>query len=110
MRNTSSTFVFFVLDGNLYRLPEGQATSLGESLRRGAAQDLGDQGHEAAALAVANAIEDVLVGATDEPIALDLDRAAVIFHTLDSSPEAPRGDRHRLYKATREAQQDAEED
>lgn len=101
--------VFFVLENELYRLPEEDATALGEKLRRGAAGELGDQGHEAAALGLANAIEDVLVGAADEPIELDPDRAAAVFYVLDSSPGGQRGGAHRLYRAVRGAHDDRHE-
>ncbi len=74
---------------------------LGEDLRRGAAGDLGDQGYEAAALTIADAIEDVLVGAADAPIELDLEQADAVFYTLDAAPDTPRGETYRLYRAVR---------
>jgi hypothetical protein len=96
--------VFLVVDEELFPLREGAATSLGEELRRGAAGDLGDQGYEAAALTVADAIEDVLVGAADEPIELNPEEAEAVFYVLDARRESPRGDLFRLYRAVREAQ------
>ncbi len=93
--------VFFLVDGELYPVGEGEATVLGESLRRGAAGDLGDQGYEAAALTVADSIEDVLVGAADDPIELDLEQADAVFYMLDAAPDTPRGTAYRLYRAVR---------
>jgi hypothetical protein len=98
--------VFFVVDGDLYPLDEPAATGLGETLRRGASGELGDQGYEAAALTVADAIEDVLVGAADDPIPLDGDQVEAVFYILDSSAESPRGEAFRLYRALRKSHQE----
>ena len=101
MPQLPSLRVFFLVVGELYPVDEQEATVLGESLRRGAAGELGDQGYEAAALTVADSIEDVLVGAADEPIELDLEQADAVFYTLDAAPDTPRGTTYRLYRAVR---------
>jgi hypothetical protein len=98
--------VFFLVEGELYPLGEQEATVLGETLRRSAAGELGDQGYEAAALTMADAIEDVLVGATDGPIELDADQVEAVFYTLDSAADTPRGDSYRLYRALRKSHQE----
>lgn len=100
--------VFFLVDGELYPLGEGEATVLGETLRRGAAGELGDQGYEAAALTTADAIEDVLVGAADEPIELDADRVEAVFYSLDASAEPSRGAAYRFYRALRASHRDGD--
>jgi hypothetical protein len=97
--------VFFLVDGTRYSLGEEPATALGEDLRRGASGSLGDQGYEAAALTVADAIEDVLVGAADDPIELEPDQAEAVFYILDSAGGAHRGDLFKLYRAVRRAHQ-----
>ena len=97
--------IFFLVDGTLHSLGEPPATALGEDLRRGASGSLGDQGYEAAALSVADAIEDVLVGAADAPIELEPDEAEAIFYVLDSAGDAHRGDLFKLYRAVRRAHQ-----
>lgn len=95
--------VFFLVDGELYPLAEQEATVLGETLRRGAAGEFGDQGYEAAALTTADAIEDVLVGAADDPIELDADQVEAVFYLLDASPDTAGGDAYRFYRALRES-------
>jgi hypothetical protein len=97
--------VFFVVDGARYSLGEHAATALGEDLRRGASGSLGDQGYEAAALTVADAIEDVLVGAADDPIEIEPEEAEAVFYLLDSAGDAHRGDLFKLYRAVRRAHQ-----
>jgi hypothetical protein len=102
----TSLRVFFLVDEDLFPLDEGAATSLGEELRRGAAGDLGDQGYEAAALTVADAIEDVLVGAADEPVELNPDEAEAVFYMLDARQQKLGGDAYALYRAVRRMSQE----
>jgi len=101
--------VFLLVDDELHSLAESAATVLGEELRRAAAGGLGEHGYEAAALNVADAIEDVLVGAADEPIPLDDEEVEAVFYTLDARPEIPRGDAFRLYRALRKVLREIEE-
>lgn len=101
MAEPPSLKVFFLVDETLYPVDERAATGLGEDLRRGATGDLGDQGYEAAALTLADAIEDVLVGAADGPIELDDEQCDAVFYILDAARKTPRGDVYRLYRAVR---------
>ncbi len=64
---------------------EPQATIMGENLRRKAAGLLGDYGQEGARR-LADAIEDVLVGRSSEPIRLEADdEIDAMFYMLDVS-------------------------
>jgi hypothetical protein len=90
----------------IYRLPRHQATVLAESLRLKAADKRGAEAG-AAARQVADAIEDVLVGVSDEPVRLDDDGAEAVFAVLNVSLEDPRSplvvEAHSLYAAIRDA-------
>lgn len=96
----SGTDVVFDVDGRTYRLDEGTATTLGEELRRAARGQLGDDGYEAAAYSVADAIEDVLVGNSAGPIVLEDDAVDAVFYHLDASASPSEGERE-LYAAVR---------
>jgi len=80
------------------------ATVTGESLRRKAAGQLGDEGVEGAR-AVADEIERVLVGMSSEPIQLARERADAVYYVLNVSvrPNDPEeADALALYVAVRE--------
>ncbi|MEJ7791826.1 MAG: hypothetical protein WKF65_07645 [Gaiellaceae bacterium] len=62
--------VLFGVGGETFAIPERSATVLAENLRRKAAGQLGTEGVEGA-LALADAIEDVLVGRSEEPIPVE---------------------------------------
>jgi hypothetical protein len=96
--------IVFSVSGRLCPLREEAATVLAEELRRRAAGQLGSEGVEGAR-AVADAIEQALVGARDEPIPLAGDAAEAVFHVLDGSvdltdPALAEG--LALYRAVRE--------
>jgi hypothetical protein len=74
--------VVFDVSKSLYSLRDQPATSLAEDLRRTAAGQLGEYGVEGAR-AVADAIEQALVGATDDPIPLAGEEAEAVFYMLD---------------------------
>jgi hypothetical protein len=81
--------VVFDVSGKLYPLDEQAATVTGESLRRKAAGQLGDEGVEGAR-DVADEIERVLVGTSSEPIQLARERADAVFYVLNvSRPNDP---------------------
>jgi hypothetical protein len=90
----------------IYRLPRHQATVLAESLRLKAADEGGAEAG-AAARQVADTIEDVLVGVSDEPVRLSDDGAEAVFAVLNVSLEDPRSplvaEAHSLYAAIRDA-------
>ena len=67
---------------SLYSLRDQPATILAEDLRRTAAGQLGKSGVEGAR-AVADAIEQALVGATGDPIPLAGDEAEAVFYVLN---------------------------
>jgi hypothetical protein len=86
--------VRFEISGRLYGLEEGRATILAEELRRKAAGQLGEYGVEGAR-EVADAIEQVLVGASSAPIVLNEgETASAVFYLLDVGLDArdPRSD------------------
>jgi hypothetical protein len=89
----------------IFRLPRHQATVLAESLRLKAA-DEGAAGTATAARRVADAIEGVLVGASDEPVRLDDDGAEAVFSVLNVSLKDPKSplvaEAHSLYTAIRD--------
>jgi hypothetical protein len=96
--------VVFDVSKSLYSLRDQPATSLAENLRRTAAGQLGEYGVEGAR-AVADAIEQALVGATDDPIPLGGDEAEAVFYMLDVgfSPTDPvQTEERALYGAVRE--------
>jgi hypothetical protein len=96
--------VVFDVSGKLYPLDEQAATVTGESLRRKAAGQLGDEGVEGAR-DVADEIERVLVGTSSEPIQLARERADAVFYVLNVSvrPNDPEeADTLALYVAVRE--------
>ena len=95
--------VVFLVDGGAYGLDERRATILGEELRRAAAGQLGDHGHLTEALAVANEIENVLVGANDDPIDLKGDAPEAVFHYLELATTPPAPPEHALFRAIRRA-------
>jgi hypothetical protein len=95
--------VVFTVDGGVYGLDEGRATILGEKLRRAAAGQLGERGYRTGALAVANGIESVLVGASDAPIELTGDAPEAVFHYLDVATTPPSAPEFPLYRAVRRA-------
>jgi hypothetical protein len=95
--------VVFDVSGTLYPLDEQAATVTGESLRRKAAGQLGDEGVEGAR-DVADEIERVLVGMSSEPIQLARERADAVFYVLNVSvrPNDPEeADTLALYLAVR---------
>jgi hypothetical protein len=95
--------VVFDVSKSLYSLRDQPATILAEDLRRTAAGQLGKYGVEGAR-AVADAIEQALVGATDDPIPLTGDEAEAVFYMLDVgfSPTDPAQTEERaLYRAVR---------
>jgi len=73
--------VVFDVSKSLYSLRDQPATVLAEDLRRRAAGQLGKYG-VGGARAVADAIEQALVGATDDPIPLAGDEAEAVFYML----------------------------
>ncbi len=91
--------VVFTVDGGAYGLDERSATILGEELRRAAAGQLGDHGYRTGALAVANEIENVLVGASDAPIDLKGDAPEAVFYYLDAHTASPSAPEYSLYRA-----------
>jgi len=96
--------VLFDVSKSLYSLRDQPATILAEDLRRTAAGQLGKYGVEGAR-AVADAIEQALVGATDDPIPLAGDEAEAVFYMLDVDfdPTDPAQTEERaLYRAVRE--------
>lgn len=100
--------VVFEVSKSLYSLRDQPATSLAEDLRRTAAGQLGKSGVEGAR-AVADAIEQALVGATDDPIPLDGDEAEAVFYMLDVgfSPTDPAQTEERaLHGAVRELREE----
>jgi hypothetical protein len=70
----------------IYRLPRHQAIVLAENLRVEAAKE----GSPTAGREIADQIEDVLVGASDEPIRLSDAQADVVFAALSVSLEERR--------------------
>ena len=60
----------FDVDGETFAIPERSATVFAENLRRKAAGQLGTEGVEGAR-ALADAIEDVLVGRSDDVIPVE---------------------------------------
>jgi len=95
--------VVFLVDGGAYALDERRATILGEELRRAAAGQLGDHRHRTEALAVANEIENVLVGASDAPVDLKGDAPAAVFYYLELATTPPAPPEHALFRAIRRA-------
>lgn len=96
--------VVFDVSKSLYSLRDQPATSLAEDLRRTAAGQLGKDGVEGAR-AVADAIEQALVGATDNPIPLTGDEAEAVFYKLNvgfSPTDAAQTEERALYRAVRE--------
>jgi hypothetical protein len=96
--------VRFIVRGSSYALPWSQATILAESLRVKATGGPGVEG-SAGARDVADAIEAVLVGAKEEPIELEGDRADAVFYVLHvsfDSAAALTGEGYSLYQAVRE--------
>lgn len=85
--------------GRLCPLPERPATNLAENLRITAAEHVEGEGGEGA-LAVANAIETVLVGDSADPILLDADEADAVYYSLDKNSAADEpGPLQNLYLA-----------
>jgi hypothetical protein len=96
--------VVFDVSKSLYSLRDQPATILAEDLRRTAAGQLGKYGVEGAR-AVADAIEQTLVGATDDPIPLAGDEAEAVFYMLDagfSPTDSAQTEERALYGAVRE--------
>ena len=94
--------VVFDVSKSLYSLRDQPATILAEDLRRTAAGQLGKYGVEGAR-AVADAIEQALVGATDDPIPLTGDEAEAVFYMLDVDPtDSAQTEEGALYRAVRE--------
>lgn len=96
--------VVFDVSKSLYSLRDQPATILAEDLRRTAAGQLGKYGVEGAR-AVADAIEQALVGATDDPIRLAGDEAEAVFYVLDvgfSPTDSAQTEERALYGAVRE--------
>jgi FMN phosphatase YigB (HAD superfamily) len=96
--------IVFDVSGTLYPLDEQAATVTGESLRRKAAGQLGDEGVEGAR-DIADEIERILVGTSSEPIQLARERADAVFYVLNVSvrPNNPEdADALALYVAVRE--------
>ena len=91
--------VVFDVSKSLYSLRDQPATSLAEDLRRTAAGQLGKDGVEGAR-AVADAIEQALVGATDDPIPLAGDEAEAVFYMLDVASARPTRRRPRSARST----------
>jgi hypothetical protein len=95
--------VVFDVSMSLYSLRDQPATSLAEDLRRTAAGQLGEYGVEGAR-AVADAIEQALVGATDDPIPLVGEEAEAVFYMLDvgsNSIDPAQTEEGALYGAVR---------
>jgi hypothetical protein len=95
-----TTEVVFEVDEACYALGAMPATTLAEQLR---VTGTGPHRYErrlADAIVVADAIEDVLVGRSAEPIPLGRDGAEAVFYLLDvaSSPSQPE---YALYTAVR---------
>jgi hypothetical protein len=96
--------VVFDVSKSLYSLRDQPATSLAEDLRRTAAGQLGKYGVEGAR-AVADAIEQALVGATDDPIPLAGDEAEAVFYKLNvgfNRTDPAQTEERALYRAVRE--------
>lgn len=100
--------VVFDVSKSLYSLRDQPATSLAEDLRRTAAGQLGKYGVEGAR-AVADAIEEALVGATDDPIPLAGDEAEAVFYMLNvginvgcNRTDSAQTEEGALYRAVRE--------
>jgi len=91
--------VVFDVSKSLYSLRDQPATSLAEDLRRTAAGQLGEYGVEGAR-AVADAIEQALVGATDDPIPLVGEEAEAVFYMLDVGFNRPTRRRPRSARST----------
>jgi hypothetical protein len=96
--------VLFEVTERLYPLRWPAATILGEGLRRRGAGQLGEHG-VAGARAVADAIERVLVGESEQRIVLAGDEAEAVFYALDVSldPRDPdQAEESDLYQGVRE--------
>jgi hypothetical protein len=108
-REVSDPAVVFEVDGQFFTLDAARATTLAEELRRAAAGQLGEDGYEAGARAVADAIEERLVGWTESPVALEGDAAEAVFYYLNVMA-SPSGPEHALYTAVRAVHYGLQED
>jgi hypothetical protein len=96
--------VLFEVTERLYPLRWPAATILGEGLRRRAAGQLGEHG-VAGSRAVADAIERVLVGESEQRIVLAGDEAEAVFYALDASldpRDLDQAEESDLYQGLRE--------
>ncbi len=94
--------IVFDVDGVLFAIDEDLGTLVAEQLRLKAIGMRGDYGVDRAR-DVADAIEDVLVGRTSDPLRLDPEGAEAVFYVLNISLMSTARDHpaFALYHATR---------
>jgi hypothetical protein len=92
--------IVFEVDEACYALGATPATTLAEQLRLTATGLHRFERRFADAIVVADAIEDVLVGRSAEPIPLGRDGAEAVFYLLDVAP-SPSQPEYALYTAVR---------
>jgi hypothetical protein len=95
--------IVFSVRGALFEMGAREATIAGEELLRRAAGHFGDAYGMEGSSELADAIELRLVGARDDPIALDDVQAIALFHELNLDPAGagPGGQYRELYLAVR---------
>jgi hypothetical protein len=101
--------VVFEVDDVHYALDATPATTLAEHLRLTARGLHRFERRLADAVVVADAIEDVLVGRSVEPIPLGRDGAEAVFHLLHAAP-GPSQTEYALYAAVRGVHNRLDED
>jgi hypothetical protein len=94
------TEVVFEVDEARYALGATPAATLAEQLRLTATGLHRYERRLAHAIVVADAIEDVLVGRSTEPIPLGRDGAEAVFYLLNAAP-GPSQPEYALYTAVR---------
>ncbi len=92
--------VTFDVTGTTHQIPENQATVLAENLRIHAHEQPGGYGSEGAR-AVADLIEDILVGTYAGTVPLEGEAATAVYYSLNVTADREQASLSALYKAVR---------